>query len=62
MRQCVSPPSVAVGRAQVFKFCTYISIPIFMTLAIAGQPKNLEALIKNVRLMPSYGNTARGLF
>lgn len=35
------------GALEVFKFCTYISIPIFMTIAIAGQPKTLEALIKN---------------
>ena len=33
---------------QVFKFGVYLAVPIFMTLAIAGSPKNLEALIKNV--------------
>lgn len=33
---------------QVFKFCCYISIPIGMTVAISGSPKNLENLIKNV--------------
>lgn len=33
----------------MFKFCCYISIPIGMTVAISGSPKNLEALIKNVR-------------
>jgi hypothetical protein len=33
---------------QVFKFCCYISIPIGMTIAISGSPRNLNSLIKNV--------------
>jgi len=36
----------------VFKFSVYLAVPIFMTLAIAGSPKNLETLIKNVRGLP----------
>jgi protein PET100 len=35
------------GALEVFKFCCYISIPIGMTVAISGSPKNLENLIKN---------------
>ncbi len=34
---------------QVFKFCTYLSIPICMTLVISQSPRNLETLIKHVR-------------
>lgn len=40
---------IAVSWPQVFKFCCYIAIPIGMTVAISGSPKNLENLIKNVR-------------
>lgn len=36
---------------QVFKFCCYISIPIGMTVAISGSPRNLATLIKNVRAL-----------
>lgn len=42
------------GSLEVFKFCCYISIPIMMTVFIAGNPRNLEAIIKNVR---SFGTT-----
>ena len=41
--------AVSELHEQVFKFSMYLAVPIFMTLAIAGSPKNLEALIKNVR-------------
>ena len=41
------------GSLEVFKFCCYISIPIMMTVFIAGNPRNLEAIIKNVRCFPS---------
>ena len=35
---------------QVFKFCCYVSIPVLMTVFIAGSPARLEAIIRNVRL------------
>ena len=38
------------GSLEVFKFCCYLSIPILMTYFIAGNPRNLEAIIRNVRL------------
>ena len=36
------------GSLEVFKFCCYLSIPILMTYFIAGNPRNLEAIIRNV--------------
>ena len=33
---------------QVFKFGCYISIPILMTIFVAGNPGRLESIIKNV--------------
>ncbi len=37
------------GSLEVFKFACYLSIPILMTYFIAGNPRNLEAIIRNVR-------------
>ena len=34
---------------QVFKFCCYVSIPVLMTVFIAGSPERLESIIRNVR-------------
>ena len=38
---------------QVFKFCCYVSIPVLMTVFIAGNPARLEAIIRNVLLSGS---------
>eukprot|EP00193_Tetraselmis_chui_P020278 CAMPEP_0177770756 /NCGR_PEP_ID=MMETSP0491_2-20121128/11131_1 /TAXON_ID=63592 /ORGANISM="Tetraselmis chuii, Strain PLY429" /LENGTH=71 /DNA_ID=CAMNT_0019288065 /DNA_START=143 /DNA_END=358 /DNA_ORIENTATION=- len=35
------------GRLEAFKFVCYISIPIIMTMAVAGVPGNLESIIRN---------------
>ncbi|KAK9820066.1 hypothetical protein WJX72_005676 [[Myrmecia] bisecta] len=35
------------GALEVFKFACYISIPIGMTYAVAGNANNLEAIIKS---------------
>ena len=35
---------------QVFKFGCYLSIPVLMTVFVAGDPGRLESIIKNVRL------------
>jgi len=32
-----------------FKFATYLSIPIVLTVAFAANPANLESIIRNVR-------------
>ena len=31
---------------EAFKFATYVSVPIFMTVAFAANPENLETIIK----------------
>ena len=38
---------------QVFKFGCYLSIPVLMTVFVAGNPGRLEAIIKNVSLSSS---------
>ena len=38
---------------QVFKFCCYVSIPVVMTVFIAGNPARLEAIIRNVWPSPT---------
>ena len=49
-RPSTAPACAAILCAlQVFKFCTYLSIPICMTVVISQSPKNLETLIKHVR-------------
>ena len=35
----------------MFKFCCYVSIPVLMTVFIAGNPARLEAIIRNVLLL-----------
>ncbi|BDA43715.1 Uncharacterized protein DDB_G0276777 [Coccomyxa sp. Obi] len=35
------------GALEVFKFGCYISIPILMTVFVAGDPARLEAIIRN---------------
>ncbi|CAK0781994.1 hypothetical protein CVIRNUC_005525 [Coccomyxa viridis] len=35
------------GALEVFKFGCYISIPILMTIFVAGNPGRLESIIKN---------------
>lgn len=37
--------------SQVFKFGCYISIPILMTVFVAGDPARLESIIRNVRFI-----------
>jgi len=34
---------------EAFKFATYLSIPIALTVAFAANPANLETVIRNVR-------------
>ena len=38
----------AASHFQVFKFGCYLSIPVLMTVFVAGNPGRLEAIIKNV--------------
>ncbi|CAL5221165.1 g3305 [Coccomyxa viridis] len=35
------------GSLEVFKFGCYLSIPVLMTVFVAGNPGRLEAIIKN---------------
>lgn len=34
---------------QAFKFTCYLSLPVFLTVVVAGTPQNLATIIKNVR-------------
>ena len=34
---------------EAFKFATYVSVPIFMTVVFAANPENLEAIIKQFK-------------
>lgn len=38
------------GIDQAFKFSCYVSLPVFLTIVVAGTPQNLATVIKNVRL------------
>ena len=43
MLRCALPP-------QIFKFSVYVTIPVLLTVAFAGSPQNLQAIITNVRV------------
>eukprot|EP00873_Tetraselmis_striata_P006584 jgi/Tetstr1/426848/TSEL_017062.t1 len=43
----MAPVQGGGGRLEAFKFLCYLSIPIVMTVAVAGVPSNLEAIIRN---------------
>lgn len=34
---------------QAFKFTCYLTLPVFLTVVVAGTPQNLATIIKNVR-------------
>ena len=47
---CVADFAACVAAQQIFKFSVYVTIPVLLTVAFAGSPQNLQAIITNVRV------------
>lgn len=50
------------GLLEVFKFGTYIAIPVVMMYAFANNSENLEKIIRNVSTSVSFQRRAMAVF